>query len=170
MSWLQAESLRGVFNGRSPDILDANINEKTSSWKQKLNIDFMKWFEVNDVPVVLEVYRKDEPDCDCTCQNNKSCKVHICSCKICKEEGADKKKCTWRQAHKLYIKRKSKAMVKFRKLWRQVKTDPTLKRVPDYFEMARKRGVSTRMVQKPRERCVLKTISNHCNLLRLARS
>ena len=32
--------------------------------------------------------------------------------------------------------------------------------------MARTRGVSTRLVQKPRERCLLKTISKHCNLLR----
>ena len=47
--------------------------------------------------------------------------MHICACPICKQEGADQKKCVWRQTHKLYIKQKSKAIVKFRKLWRQVK-------------------------------------------------
>ena len=110
------------------------VNQKTKSWTQKLNIDFMKWFEVNDVPVVPEVYRSDEPDFDgtCKCQNNKACNVHICACPICKQEGADQKKCVWRQTHKLYIKQKSKAIVKFLKLWRQVKTGTTLQRVP-YF-------------------------------------
>ena len=168
MICFRAESLHEIFKGRSPDILAAFIHEKTKSWKQKLNIDFMKWFEVNDVPVVPEVYRSDEPDFDgtCTCQNDKACKVHVCACQICKREGADKKKCTWRETHKLYINRKLKAIVQFRKLWRRVKHDATLKSVPDYFEMARKRGVSTRMLQKPRERCILKTISKHCNLLR----
>ena len=54
------------------------------------------------------------------------------------------------------------------KLWRKAKKDTTLKRVPNFWELAmrRKMQVPNKISSSPRVRSMLKIVSEQCNILR----
>ena len=73
----------------------------------------------------------------------------------------------WRQTMRRF--RKSvKAVTKRReylKQWRKIRKDSKLKSVPTYFELAKRRGLSTSFIKQPAKICMLTTLSHHENIM-----
>ena len=50
-------------------------------------------------------------------------------------------------------------------MWRQVKKDGKLKKVPGYLELAKARKVDTSLLRTPRERCNMEAIAQTTNVM-----
>lgn len=102
----------------------------------------------------------------CTCHAASLCKLHSCCCLVCHAAGRQTLKCKWRRHTRDYEKTKVAARKDYLRMWRTVNKDTNLKKVPDYIELAAKRGVDLRELTSPRERVLLRCLSRHQNLLK----
>ena len=102
----------------------------------------------------------------CTCAVGAHCLAHPCKCSFCKKHGQHAKKCRWRINHREYSRLQStkKKRRDYLKLWRRVKNDNTLKKAPDYFCLAARRGIDTMSPRCPRQRVALQELSYERNL------
>ena len=100
----------------------------------------------------------------CKCAASSLCSLHCCSCPMCQKADRPTLKCTWRLHIKTYEARKVKAKGDYFRLWRGVKKDDTLKKAPDYFDLAAQRGINLCHMASPREHALLRSLSQHQNL------
>ena len=103
----------------------------------------------------------------CTCAVGVHCPAHPCTCSFCKEHGHKAKKCRWRIIHRDYSRLQStkKKRREYLKLWRKVKNDNTLKKAPDYLDLAARKGIDTSSLRCPRQRVALRELSKERNVL-----
>jgi site-specific DNA-cytosine methylase len=59
---------------------------------------------------------------------------------------------------------KKQAKLQYLRMWRSIQKDSALKKAPDYFDLAAKRGINMSHVTSPRERALLRSLSQHQNL------
>ena len=102
----------------------------------------------------------------CTCAVGVHCLAHPCTCSFCKKHGHHAKKCRWRINHRDYSRLQSTKTKRreYLQLWRRVKSDNKLKKAPDYFCLAARRGMDTMSPRCPRQRVALQELSYERNL------
>ena len=102
----------------------------------------------------------------CTCAVGVHCLAHPCTCSFCKKHGHHAKKCRWRINHRDYSRLQSTKTKRreYLQLWRRVKNDNKLKKAPDYFCLAARRGIDTMSPRCPRQRVALQELSYERNL------
>lgn len=96
-----------------------------------------------------------------------TCPKHTCHCRICRKDGS-LLGCKWRQRLRTCLRPKSfkRNQVKFLNKAKAAMKQPTLQKVPDYFELAARQSLATSKIKSPRERCLLNLLSQmHCLML-----
>ena len=173
-------ALKGKDNSIITKLLQARVDKNAC---QKKPEHFPSWLKALGQPIVpsmqseqsgSESEETDTTEDDdgvkkkvCTCGEDAVCELHVCQCPKCKKFGTVKKKCLWRYTMRRFRK-SSKAVLQKRqylKQWRQIKKDPKLKKVPTYFELAKRRGLSTKHITSPSRRCLLLVASHHQNIM-----
>ena len=115
-------------------------------------------------PMATYVTRGDHGDRKCKCAASSLCTLHRCSCSTCHRAGRPTLACKWRRHVKTYLAGKTKAKLQYLRMWRSIQKDPALKEAPDYFDLAAKRGINLCHLTSPRERTLLRSLSQHQNL------
>ena len=162
---LRKDVLRPCFSTRPTNVLETFFMKKLAAVGQRdENPNWNQWLKALGFPVTS--HPCTDTDVECECSLGSCCTLHPCKCKACVEHGANTMKCLWRKNIKIFLKggnvRKKRA--NYLKMWREVKKDNKLKKVPSYFDLARARKICTDNVTSPSRRMVLHTVSQFMNL------
>lgn len=106
-------------------------------------------------------------DEECRCNPKVTCNLHACHCPQCRRAGRQTLRCKWR-SHAVKFEAcvtSRKARLTYLKQWRLAKRNHKLKSVPDFFILARLRGLDFSIITSPRERCMLRSVAKQQNLL-----
>ena len=110
----------------------------------------------------------DSPAHPCTCAVGGHCGAHPCTCSFC----SGTKPAHWtsrrRIIHRDYSRLQStkKKRREYLKLWRKVKNDNTLKKAPDYFELAARKRIDTSSLRCPLQRLAVRELSKERSLFK----
>ena len=158
---LREDSLRGT-----PQECQARVADIVQRCRDNAPLDFSVWLATRGMPIVAVRSAESAKQVICNgCGINKSCETHVCKCVECRRKNPSLKKCKWRASMKLF-KDSTAQRQKVRTylaLWKDIKKDSTLKRPPTYFEIAASKKMHV-VVNSPRERCLLETLSLGRNL------
>ena len=103
----------------------------------------------------------------CECSTAQHCPLHPCKCASCLKGGRAAPLCKWRATTKKFVNTPTvkKEALDHLKRWRVVKKDVTIKRVPSYFDLAARAGISTKLLTRPRERVLLNVLAARTMLI-----
>ena len=110
----------------------------------------------------------DSPAHPCTCAVGGHCGAHPCTCSFC----SGTKPAHWtscrRIIHRDYSRLQStkEKRREYLKLWRKVKNDNTLKKAPDYFELAARKRIDTSSLRCPLQRLAVRELSKERSLFK----
>jgi DNA-cytosine methyltransferase len=99
-----------------------------------------------------------------TCGPQRVCPHHVCTCDRCVKGGTLAKKCMWRMHTVEWLKKNSKRIRAYKRGWLKVRQ--TLKRSPDYYDLAKAKNMHIPSVvqQSPRVRAAVSAWSSAANL------
>lgn len=100
-----------------------------------------------------------------TCGPHRVCPHHVCTCDRCVKFGTLAKKCMWRIHTAEWLKKNKQRIGAYKRGWLKVRK--TLKRSPDYYDLARAKNVCIPAVvqQSPRVRAAMSAWSSAANLM-----
>ena len=106
------------------------------------------------------------PPHPCRCAVGVHCPAHPCTCSFCKKHGHEAMECRWRIEHRHYksLQSTKEKRREYLRLWRKVKNDNTLKKAPDYLNLAARKRIDTSCLRCPRCRVALRELSKERNL------
>ena len=165
-------ALKSIFEGRAQEVLERFLQRKIGRCQQPCQVNFREWLADMGHPIKVNMMseRSDEVDEEqCTCTRLAAvCILHPCKCNECSHHGEKALQCKWRHRHRLHRKNANciKKRRKYLLAWRKVKKDNCLKSVPDYFALARKRGLDTQLVSQRSRRDLLSIYSQESNIMR----
>ena len=104
----------------------------------------------------------------CSCDTQVLCSTHTCRCAACLRHGVMARRCSWRVSHDRFmeVKGTQKKVRSYLAMWRRVKRNPGLMKVPRYVDLAKLKGLAVDAgVTRPRERQILHILSGMHNLM-----
>ncbi len=172
------DALAPNFQGRSQKVIEAYLDKQVRKCCTNECPPFPDWLKALGCPLVPNRSEGPGADLGCVCQVKKWCELHKCACNRCQKLGTKRLACNWRacMVRHMALQSYKKKVVKHLNLWRKIRKDPKLKSSPDYFDLARKKGLSTELLRGPRQRCILKlynrshNIMSKCTVLNLNKS
>jgi site-specific DNA-cytosine methylase len=83
------------------------------------------------------------------------CSTHPCRCTVCRRHGTKARNCAWRKRTMFLAAKMKRSRMKYLESWRRVKRDRTLKRSPNFWEMAESLRIPmpSAAASSPRVRC-----------------
>ena len=164
---LRKDVVKPCFSNRSIDVVEMFFTNKVlATGRPQKDLNFHTWLAGVGLPVVFNEAKPEESAKTCTCAVNTVCDMHPCKCAECGDHGVNKMKCKWRANARTFMKAASvrKKRAAYLKLWRRVKKDNKLKKVPSYADLARLRNIATAHITRPSQRQLLDTTSQFVNL------